>query len=77
MTKAEERLYARASNMAVVIMGKEYVRGTRGSPSTLVARATEDPCAWWCLTEALVGIAKKYARESAVSPDTSKSNKGE
>jgi len=61
MTGREARLWAEASRIAEVAL-RTYpkVRGDR-SPQRI---SEDDPLAWWCLTESIVGIAKRYARST-------------
>lgn len=47
MTKKQIKKWKRAANLARVAMGKKKVMG-----ATLEV-ASEDPLAWWCLTEAI------------------------
>jgi hypothetical protein len=53
-------LYARAGDLARVAMGKDNAHFKRDRRW----RAIDDPLAWWCLTEAIVELARDSARPS-------------
>lgn len=60
MSPREYKLIVDASELARVAMGRS------NKPSALNAwKAEEDPLAWWCLTEAIVALAKRKRRRLA------------
>lgn len=62
MSPREAKLWREAQQIARLGMGTEVVRGTHGSPRHERWKADEDPLAAWCLTEWIVGAAKRYAK---------------
>ena len=62
MTKHEMKLYAEAACLADSAMGRERVKYPRDGEPRYRSRAADDPLAWWCLTEAIVRIAKRYRK---------------
>lgn len=60
MSPKEYKLWADASRLAVAAMGEDVHQDLRGSPRHATKRANEDPLAYWCLVEAIVGLAKRY-----------------
>ncbi len=51
--------YIRAGELARIAMGKVKYWGN----PTKIDAATEDPLAWWCLTEAIVGISARRPKK--------------
>jgi hypothetical protein len=59
MTDREMKLLHDASQIARLAMGTEVIPGVRGRPRKVIWKADEDPLAWWCLVEAIVGLANR------------------
>ncbi len=58
MNAAEAALWSEAQIIAEAAMGEEHFGRGRGAYT--VRRASEDPLAWWCLTEWLVAFAGRH-----------------
>ncbi len=54
MTDEEVTEWQRAADLAAKAMGSYKVRNGRKMETHLTA--TDDPLAWWCLTEAIMGF---------------------
>lgn len=65
MNDAELRMWREASHIAVLAMGQEKSGKTRGTKR--VNRADEDPAAYWCLTELIVGFARRHGRAASIT----------
>ncbi|OCJ12514.1 hypothetical protein A6U86_05685 [Rhizobium sp. AC27/96] len=52
----EAQLYAEASRIIQIAMGKEKVSRGRGRKAVTNWRADEDPLAYWCGVEAIVSL---------------------
>lgn len=62
MSPRESRLYADAGKIAMLAMGRTEKNGP-GRPRTKRGwAADEDPLAYVCLVEWIVGVARRYAR---------------
>ena len=57
MNEREIAMYVEAGDIARMLMGTEKQWGSK--PRIC---ANDDPMAWWCLTELLVGFAAKHGR---------------
>jgi hypothetical protein len=65
VSDAEYQLYCNAQQLATIAMGRITVGRGRGAKREWAA--SEDPGAWWELTECIVSIAKRHAANVAAS----------
>ncbi len=56
-----EQIHAEAGRIIQIAMGKEKVSRGRGRNAVVNWRAEEDPLAYWCGVEAIVGLVERAA----------------